>query len=247
MSDFTPIPNLTKYQEIIKKIQTLIKEREFLPGDRLPPERLLCKMFEVNRSSLREAVRILSTLRILEAKVGSGVYVRDPNLDASFEMLYLQNDLGMAINKDEIRESLEIRYVLEMYSVRRICLRRDDLELSPLLEILEDHKNLGEDGANSEQLDRKFHLELARTSGNQLLVRLLNSLYNMSMTRRKHYFMDEARRRKSFEDHMSIIEALKTRDLSQAEAIMALHLKRASQLWGYDNNDDNGGKSIDFN
>jgi GntR family transcriptional repressor for pyruvate dehydrogenase complex len=235
ISDFGPIPNLTKYQEIIKKIQMLVKERGLGAGDRLPSERELSIMFNVNRSSLREAVRILSTLRILEAKIGSGIYLKDPDLDASFELIYLQNDLGMGIKNHDIRDSLEIRYVLEMYSVRTICLRRDDVELSPLLNILDEYKVLDSNVASHEQYDRKFHLELARTSGNQLLVRLLNSLYSFSLPRREKYFQEEVRRRRSYEDHMAIVDALKTRDLVQAEAIMALHLTRAIQYWGNDN------------
>lgn len=225
------ILNLNKYQEIIKKIQQLIKERNLGVGDRLPPERELASIFGVNRSSLREAVRILVAFRILESRVGSGVYVKDPDLDGSIEMLILQNDVGIEIKEDEMLDMLDIRAVLEMYAIRKICLRKSDADISELLSIIESPKDV-EPG--SEEHDRMFHLGLAKASGNKLLVRLLNTLYMINMNRRSIYFSDETRRKQSLEDHIELYKALDARNLKLAEAIMIDHIKRASQVYGID-------------
>ncbi|MBP1933259.1 FadR/GntR family transcriptional regulator [Ammoniphilus resinae] len=228
--------NLSKTHKIIKMIQELIKERKLTTGERLPSERVLAELFQVNRSSIREAIQILTTLRMVETKVGSGVYIKDPNVEASIEWLYLQNSLGIGMNLQEIKDALEIRHVLEMYAIRKICLRQDDFGLRKFKKILNEQKAPNIDAKTANEIDRKFHLALAEASGNQLLVRLLNTLYDLSMDRRNKYFEDANRVKISFSHHEAIYNALNARDLTRAESLVALHVKEAQVVYGVENN-----------
>ena len=72
-----PIKRVRLYENAVEQIQSLILKNDYKPKDRLPPERSLAEQLNISRPSLREALRILSVMGLIEIKVGDGIYVKD--------------------------------------------------------------------------------------------------------------------------------------------------------------------------
>ena len=84
-----PIKSTRIYEEIVRQVKPLIAEGRLKSGDRLPPERELAEKFVVSRTSVREALRALESLGLVEIRAGEGAFVREISVDALIEPLAL--------------------------------------------------------------------------------------------------------------------------------------------------------------
>ena len=95
-----PVRRVRLYENAVDQIQTLILRKKYAPGDRLPSERSLAQQFHISRHSLREALRILDVMGLIEIRVGDGIYVKEINFLPYIESLNfsirtkLQNERG---------------------------------------------------------------------------------------------------------------------------------------------------------
>jgi GntR family transcriptional regulator, transcriptional repressor for pyruvate dehydrogenase complex len=127
VSDETKLRRLLP-SEVAAQIQAKILDGSFAPGDRLPPERELASQLHVNRSSIREALKKLEELRLVDIQQGSGTRVRDTE-HASFELLFAMMFPAGPQNVTWIRELLELREVLLPGVIRLGFERASDAEL----------------------------------------------------------------------------------------------------------------------
>jgi GntR family transcriptional regulator, transcriptional repressor for pyruvate dehydrogenase complex len=146
------------YIEIVKQLRMLITKEALKPGDKLPSERELSERLNVGRSSVREALRALELLGLIETRRGEGTFIRD------FHGNQLVQLLGTFVLQDEkaIKDVLETRQSIEMDCIRLVIKRCNDTHLSNLRAILQ----LG--SVNDEQ----FFYEIALLSDNHLLMRI---------------------------------------------------------------------------
>src|SRR5437867_12526511 len=104
-----PIKSTRIYEEIVRQVKQLIAEGRFKSGDRLPPERELAEKFVVSRTSVREALRALESLGLIDIRPGEGTFVREVSIDALVGPLALL----MTTQREAIGELFEARRVLE--------------------------------------------------------------------------------------------------------------------------------------
>src|SRR6267142_105801 len=104
-----PIKSTRIYEEIVRQVKQLIAEGRFKSGDRLPPERELAEKFVVSRTSVREALRALESLGLIDIRPGEGTFVREVSIDALVGPLALL----MTSQREAIGELFEARRVLE--------------------------------------------------------------------------------------------------------------------------------------
>src|SRR5262245_59456553 len=104
-----PVTRTSLSDEIVQQIIDLISREVLKPGDRLPSERELCKKFGVGRTSLREALRSLAVMGILDGRVGDGTFVSDSNSK------YLAKSLqwGLLLDRKKVQDLIETRLMLE--------------------------------------------------------------------------------------------------------------------------------------
>jgi GntR family transcriptional repressor for pyruvate dehydrogenase complex len=216
---------------LVASIIQYLKKRHFEPGDRLPSERVLAEKLGVGRNALREAFAVLSSLRVVDIRPNSGVYMREISAESSFEQLVLLEELGTPPTATEVIETLEVRDVLEAQAMRLACERRTDDDLAELHRLLEDEKAALRKGENTYRLDHAFHLRVAQCTHNTVLVRLLNSFYQLTLKRRKSFFADRKRARESAADHKELLEAIERRDGTAANALVRGHMERARLYW----------------
>jgi GntR family transcriptional regulator, transcriptional repressor for pyruvate dehydrogenase complex len=146
------------YIEIVKQLRMLISKERLKPGDKLPSERELSERLNVGRSSVREALRALELLGLIETRRGEGTFIRD------FKGNQLVQLLSTFILQDEkaISDVLETKYCIEMDCLKLVVRRCNDSSISSLKESL----------INNIVTDEQFFNEIAQLADNHLLMRI---------------------------------------------------------------------------
>lgn len=217
---------------IVRAILGYLQDRRLQPGDRLPSERAMAEKLGVGRNALREALATLTTLRVVEARPNSGIYLRRVSTESSFETLVFLAELGTAPTPTEIAETMEVRGALEQVAVRLACTRRDAGDLQRLRESVEHTEKQVRAGANIAEDDTDFHLALVGASHNSVLVRVLNAFYRMTAKRRRAVFASREHARASARDHRKMVVAIEARDIDLAQDLIRKHMERARNYWG---------------
>ncbi len=221
----------TSRSELVGKMLAFFKERGYESGERLPSERALAERFGVGRNALREALSTLSALRVIESRPNSGIYLRRMSTESSFETIVLLTEMGSEPSMNEVKETLEVRWALEMRGVQLACERRTEADLDSLVSVIDATRAVLANKGNISLQDTAFHIALARCTHNEVLVRLLNSFYRISESRRFALFADSGRGESSAAQHASLYEAVKKRDVKKAIALMETHFASAVESW----------------
>ncbi len=207
-------------EDIIAQLKGLIAEGKLRSGDRLPSERELSEQFKVSRASVREAVRALESMGLLEAHQGQGTYVT-----TSVEALV--QPLAHAIAREEtaILEVFEVRRLLEPQLAALAAARATASDLEELAETLEQQARQVAQGETGAEMDTAFHSVLARAAKNTLLLRLNGTLVDCLRDSRRRSLETPERPRRSLAGHQAILRALRARDAEAAQRAMLNHLE----------------------
>ncbi|MEV7632469.1 FCD domain-containing protein [Microbacterium sp. NPDC089318] len=208
-------------------LRALIADGSLRPGDRLPSEGELCERLGVSRGSLREGIRMLAALGVLETRHGSGSYVGDLNAGDLIGSLSLTVGL---LPLDAILELYELRRALEAHAASLAAARMDDevlAELDTLLTRLEGT----EDDDEQSSLDHRFHMRIAEVAGNTALASLL-AVFRARSRAYRIFSTDSAAEIKTMSDagHRAILRGLTSRDPVAASAAAAGHVAQ-TEYW----------------
>jgi DNA-binding FadR family transcriptional regulator len=232
MTEFAPADTRESGSSaVITGIMNYLQERRLQPGDRLPSERDLAERLRVGRNAVREALATLVTLRMVESRPNSGIYLRHMERESSFEALVMLADMGATPTPTEVRETMEVRAHLEKLAARLACERRDDDDLLRLEGVMARTEAALAEGANIVRLDTEFHMALVDATHNSVLVRVLNAFYRFTERRREVLFEDREHGRASAREHKRLLEHVRTRDVHKAEALILRHMNRARSYW----------------
>lgn len=207
--------------EAISKIKAMIVSGELGPGSRLPKEADLAVRLGLSRSSLREAVKALSMIRVLDVRQGDGTYVTslEPNL--------LLDALGFVVDfhrDDTVLEFFEVRRILEPAATALAATAMSDQDITELRAVLDE---LG-DAPSIEALvanDLKFHRQIAAGSGNSVLCSLIDGLSGPT-TRARIWrgLTQEGAVDRTREQHAAICDAIESRQPGVAHAWATVHV-----------------------
>jgi GntR family transcriptional repressor for pyruvate dehydrogenase complex len=207
--------------EAIERIKGMIISGELHPGDRLPPEKELSERLGLSRNSLREAVKALEVIRVLDVRRGDGTYVTslEPNLllEAMSFVVDLHTDRS-------ILEIFAVRRILEPAAASLAAHAIDEDHEAALREILS-----GVDSSASVealvQHDLSFHQAIVESTGNEYFSRLIESM--SSATERARVWRGITQQGavdRTIAEHGAILEALVRRDADLASALMLTHI-----------------------
>ena len=221
MPVYLPIkPKDRLYQEIVDQIQQQIMSGALKPGDQIPAERDLADRFGVSRTAVREAIKSLTEKGLIEVFVGRGTFVTSLSPDRVVESMTL-----LLRNEPHNVQSLqEARELLEPASARLAAERRTEEHLTRLRAITAE---LEQESVVSPRLvdgDTEFHVEVARATGNPVLVLLSQTIVALLRSERLYREDFEARLPGALDQHREIIEAIADRDGDRASAAMMDHL-----------------------
>ena len=199
----------------------MIAAGELAAGDRLPPEAEFAAAVDTSRGSLREAVKVLVSLGILDVRVGDGTYVT--NLDGE-NLLRGLGLIGQVASGKTALEIFEIRRILESAAAEMAASRISDEEIGQLREIVSELE-AETDGDRFVELDMAFHDLIASASGNQALHMLVASFSAQTQRARlmRSRYVDGILQRSS-DEHGAIFRHIEARQPSLAAAAAAAHV-----------------------
>ncbi|WP_319805945.1 FadR/GntR family transcriptional regulator [Bacillus cereus] len=219
------------YEEVSEAILTMIKNGTLKPGDKLLPVHQLAEQFQVGRSAVREALSALRAMGLIEMKQGEGTYVR--NFDPSSLTKSLNNKLLM--KKEDILNLLEVRKVLEVGAVRAAAAKRTEANLQNMKHWLDEMaKSIGDEKAG-EKADFHFHMGIAESSHNNILLELMNHVSEMiaetiGESRRIILYGEQTTSERLLEEHQSIYNAVLKQDVELAQQAMLNHLTNVEHI-----------------
>jgi len=162
------------------QIKQLILARSLRPGDPLPTEAELCETLDVSRSSVREAIRTLSTLDIVDVRHGHGTFVGEMSLDPMVEALVFRGVLSPEGSLQALREVVEVRLALDLSMADRVveagAAQAEHPALSELVDEMVDKASRGE---NFLEADRAFHTQLFACTDNHLVGQLVGAFWDV--------------------------------------------------------------------
>lgn len=208
------------YESIIDSIKADIITGKLSSGDKLPPERDLAKQFGVSRTSIREALRTLEILGVIESIQGSGNFITGnytKSLTESMSMMFLLQQFS-SLQISELREALETKAAL--LAVENIT----DDQIKRLEEIVKEMSVTADENKNV-ALDKELHYTIAAASKNSIIMQILNILEELIniyiKDRRKEILSNKNNVSRLQNIHERMVSALKARDSKATyEAIM---------------------------
>jgi len=209
------------YHEIVEQIKELIAAGRIKPGDRLPPERELAELFKASRNSVRDAIRVLEQMGLIESRQGDGTYVRGVSADELTEPLALM----LLQSRQQMRELWEVRRILEPAIAELAAARISDEELGELEAILQAQRLKVEAGYTALDEDTAFHYGIARAAQNTVVLRTLDTLVDLLRQSRERSLQQRDRPAYSLAGHLRILAALRRRDPAAARSEMLRHLQ----------------------
>ncbi len=217
--------------DAILKLLLYIKAHKFAPGDRLPSERTLAEKFGMGRGAIREALVTLEFMRVIDRRPNSGSYLRNQASEGSLETLVIQNNLGLPLTEKDVREAMEVRHILELQALPIACERRTEEDLQRIRKALDESEERIKLGQTIDKQDWGFHISIVAASKNDILVRVVNAFYFLSMNRRKIYFSDMHHCKQSNAQHRRIYKAIEAQDSKLALELMEQHLGKVERDW----------------
>ena len=224
--EFHAVRTGRRYEQVAEQIQRLIANGALRPGDRLPPERELAAKFGVGRSSLRDAIRTLEVMGIVESRHGSGTVVRDLSTDS----LVVPLASVLAHKRELVAELLDVRRMIEPALAARAAANATEEELSRLEDILRRQADKVRRGEPSIEEDSEFHYTIALAARNSVVLRVLDVLMDLLRESRARSLQVKGRPDRSFAGHRRILRAIKRRDGPAAEAAVRKHLKEIEEV-----------------
>jgi len=223
--EFGAIRRNKVYEEVARRLEQLISER-MKPGDMLPPERELAESFGVSRSSVRDAIRRLELVGMVEPRQGSGTVVREASTDNLINSL-----TSVLVQKRKlVVELLDVRKMLEPPLASRAASNASAVDISELEDILHRQDDKLRRGDPAIEEDNEFHYTIALASDNSVVLRVLDVLMDLLRETRERALQVEGRPQKSIAGHRRILAAIKRHDPLAAELAMRRHIEEVSEI-----------------
>lgn len=226
--EYTSLTPLARKQPIYavaqEEIKAFILRNNLKPGDSLPPETELAHRLGISRNSLREAVKALESLGVLEARTGVGLFVRGFSFDPLLENLAY----GLRIGSKDLRDIFEIRYHLEYGMAERAVQMVTPEQIARLQAITERMRVAAEAGRYSATDDRAFHQVLWENVDNTILSKLIDIFWMIrEQAQQSDLVLTPRDPLTTYQRHLRIFEALVERNtVALREAITYERLHR---------------------
>lgn len=219
-----PIKRVRLYENAVEQIQSLILKNDYKPKDRLPPERSLAEQLNISRPSLREALRILSVMGLIEIKVGDGIYVKDVSFLPYIESVNLSISSRLQMEQDSLLKLWQVRKILEAGMVDLLEGRITVALLKSLQHCIEEmEKNIDDQDAFISSGIR-FHRVIAEAGQNEILILIWDTLGDLIRKSHDRIYRISRTPSKSLRSHKKIYDALKKRDVPKAAEAMKEHM-----------------------
>lgn len=211
-------------QEIVSSIADLISSGIWKPGDMIPTEKDLAARFGVGRSTIREAVKSLVVIGVLEARAGEGSFVREPTsslLSGAFRW-------GLLLSERNLNDFVDVRMFVESECAWRAAQSPSDSAIAELFAIHEGMVARQNDHAQFIEWDNRFHVCVAEMAHNTIFTNIASTIQQIVRAWYPVTYSLEGTKAATIREHRRIADAIKARDPSTARDAMTGHLQAAS-------------------
>lgn len=222
----TPIKKTRIAEEVADRVRVLMLDGAFPPGEPLPSERHLAERFGVSRGSIRDALRTLETIGLLETRHGQGTFPHELSVDRLVAPLASV----MAYRSDLQDELLDVRRMFEPAVARVAALRATEEDLADLQRLLETQRQKVKTGQSAIVEDTAFHAILARSTRNRVVMSIMATLNDLLVASRTQSLRQKGRPARSIDGHEAVVAALRRRDAEGASQAMYNHIDQIADL-----------------
>jgi GntR family transcriptional repressor for pyruvate dehydrogenase complex len=214
--------NRSRPDDVLALFKQMIRDGQIRPGERLPNERDLAQRLGVSRPSLREAIRALAAMNVLEVRRGDGTYVT--SLDA--RVLAEPLELILSIDSSAIFALFELRRIIEPHVAALAAERASEAELALLRRELERGATVQHQPDALIEHDSELHRLIHEAAHNPLLPSISSSLARLARASRLRTVQLPQNARLTIKEHRAIVEAICARRSAEAARLMLAHLER---------------------
>ncbi|MFN8457068.1 MAG: FadR/GntR family transcriptional regulator [Anaerolineae bacterium] len=223
----------TVSEDTVQHIANMIRTGEYAPGDRLPSERSLAEQLKVGRTSVREAMRRLETMGLVESRHGLGTFVKDPSREVIQASLFPHT----LANQETLEKLFDLREIIEVEAAARAAKRATASQIAAMQKWLHavETSIAREDAAGLIVPDVEFHRQIIIATGNDILINLMDSIVDLLRDMR----LDSTRIPEVLPEiisgHRAILAAIEAHDSEAARQAMRDHLAiigaRVKNFW----------------
>lgn len=226
---FEPLRNERAFESIVKQIRQRIYSKRLKPGDKLPTERELARIFNTSRVSVRSALLNLEQSGLLDIKkgAGGGFFIRELDFGPVRDSL---SDL-LKLSKASVGDLTEVRIVIEPQAAALAARRGTSTDLAKIeTAILNFQEKIGEN-LPPDPSDLNFHVCVAEASKNPVIVLIMRSLMEFLFQAIGSYLLASNANQKILDQHERILEAIRRKDPEHAQASMLTHVRAMRTLF----------------
>lgn len=218
--DITPIAKAGVSDILVERILGFVAVGQLQPGDKLPSERELACRFQVSRPTVREAMRALSVLGVIEIRHGGGAYVGTLNAEDLLGPL----NFFLSLSNVTVEKLYAARKLIEGEICALAATRATEEQFARIEKLIGEQKRVSEYAEEYLRLDSLFHQSLGEISENPFLARASQSLNVLGIEFRRKAANTKDTPTRSIADHCSILEALRARNPEAARQAMTMHM-----------------------
>jgi GntR family transcriptional repressor for pyruvate dehydrogenase complex len=226
--EFNSVTVVRPYEQIVTQIQGAIRDGQLTRGARLPTERELAESFGVSRSVVREAVKVLGAMGLVESRQGSGLYVRNDTIQTVSRAFIL----SVSPDAESVDRLFEFRQGLEAEACRLAAARRTDAHLAAMTDVLAriDPADTTEDWETFGHVDVQFHMLVAEASGNPYLQVAIATARDMQSDVVGLFAARAGSMLQAMTHHRTVLDAIRERDAEGAATTMTEHIRYTSHV-----------------
>jgi len=213
------------YEKIIERIREMMINGKLEIGGKIPSERELAEMFQVSRVPVREALKILEFMGVVQNIRGDGMYIKNIEISSLIDKI----DFAIETSRDTIKELFEFRETIETTAAKFAALRRTNKDIELMKDtILEMETNISY-GQDVYEAAYKFHNAVIKAAKNKILYSVYEFLNDLLKASKEITLSHIGRPQKSLASHKIILNKIIEQDEEGAMQCMLEHLKEAER------------------
>lgn len=218
---FDPLKKVTICDMVVQNIINKIKSGQLKVGDRLPSERELAESLRVSRVSIREGIKVLASMGLLDVRIGDGTFVKKLDVSRVMEPL----TCSLYLERLALSELMESRKIIEVSIAGLAASRATEENLTILRDTIEDMVNNYTNAEEFRESDVDFHVALAEAAQNAVLHKVLITVRDLLKINSKATYHVPGACEKALKYHQGIYKAIEEKDSDKAKITMLQHLE----------------------
>lgn len=219
---FSPIEQNKAFTQIAKQIRNQVEMGNLKPGDQLPPERRLAENFGTSRATVREALRALEIIGMIDSRVGQGTFIKTSSISE------IDKFLSEIETQTSPLEVFEARLAIEPHLGKLASINATKEDIQHLEHCITEMNNLSIDFTDFEHWDSEFHQAIALAAKNSLLIKFTSIINNVRMETLwgsiKKRSLTPERIKIYQKEHQDILNAIKDRNATLASKMLFNHI-----------------------